>query len=65
MNACQFKRASLVEAGDIVLMKMNFRGQKDDMKYGVIKCIQHSGKGNGHYFYVSFKVSYLYVTKYL
>lgn len=65
MNACQFKRASLAEAGDIVFVKMNFRDQKDDMKYGVIKCIQRSGKGNCHYFYVSFKVNYLDVTKYL
>ena len=65
MNTCQFKRAYQAEAGDIVLAKMNFRDQKDDMKYGVIKRIQHSGKGNGHYFYVSFKVNYLDVTKYL
>ena len=65
MDTCQFKRALLAEAGDIVLVKINFRDQKDDMKYGVIKRIQHSNKGNGHYFYVSFKVNYLDVTKYL
>ena len=65
INTCQFQRASLAEAGDIVLVKMNFRNQKEDMKYGFIKRIQHSGKGNCHYFYVSFKVNYLNVTKYL
>lgn len=59
LNTCQFERASLAEAGDIVLVKKKFRDQKDDMKYGVIKRIQHSSKGIGHYFYVSFKVNYL------
>lgn len=59
LKTCQFQRASRAEAGDIVLVNKKFRDQKDDMKYGVIKRIQHSSKGTGHYFYVSFKVNYL------
>ena len=65
MNTHQFKRASLAEAGDKVLVKRAFRDSKDDLKFFVIKSIQYSGKENGHYFYVSLKVNYLDVTRYL
>ena len=65
MNACQFKRASLAEVGDKVLVKRVFRDSMDDLKCFVIKSIQHSGKGNGHYFYISLKVNYLDATRYL
>lgn len=65
MNAHQFKRASLAEAGDKVLVKEGFCDYMNNMKCFVIKSIQHSGKGNGHYLYVSLKVNYLDVTRYL
>lgn len=65
MNTRQFQRAYLAEVGDLVLVKIKFHDQKNDMKYGVIKRIQHSDRGNGLYFYVSFKVNDLDVTRYL
>ena len=64
-NKSQFERAYLAEAGDIVLVKTNFCDTKYEMEYAIIKVIRESSKGNGHYFYVSFKVNYLAVTKYL
>ena len=49
--------AEHAEIGDVLLVKNEFRGSGQDMKYGTIKAIKEY-KG-GLYFYVSFQVKYL------